>query len=299
MSQASSLSLILAVHGPRPALHPLLRCLARQTLRLERAEILVVRAESGPEFPANLDRWSAILRCRDFRRITIPGAETLSPLFNAGAEAARGKLLLFLQPGHRPLPAYLEACLGRLDADSDAAYTDRVLVNGNLLGCRRLPDYDPNLLRTANPLGEVALWRRAAFEDAGGFSERTAFPEWELWIRAAQTGHFGARVPRPLLSRAVLPGPGPCGEAPAGRQEALLVARNHAFFSPEVLRWALSLLRGERWARPLGFGRVPDVRQVRLLLSSGGPGAIRPDAVRPDAEAPDSVAHHSRPAASA
>lgn len=271
MPQAPHTTLILAVHGPRPALHPLMRCLALQTSGLTQCEIMVVRSGAGPSLPNNLDRWSAILRCRDFRCLESPEADALPLLFNAGAAAARSGLLLFLRPEHRPLPAYLECCLARIAAGADAAYTDRVLVNGNLLSCRRLPEYDPVLLRTANPLGEVALWTRSAFEDADGFSARAGFPEWELWIRAAQTGHFGERVPRPLLSRAVLDGSTAANETAPGRQEALLVARNHAFFAPEVLRWALALLRGERWARPLGFGRIPDVRQVRLLLAGAPP----------------------------
>lgn len=263
MPTPSHVSVVLAMDRDTPLFHPLMRSLVRQTTGLGDVQVLVVRPRTDAPFPAGLQRWSAILPCREFLLLDADGTGKAA-LANAGAARAEGRSLLFLSPGHRLLPGFLETCLAELDQGADGVYVDRILAEDRVLRRHNLPDFLPRALQTANPLGQAVLLRRELFERCGGLSGRTSYAFWELWIRACQQGFVLRRVPRPLLLSTL---PAPLQEVNA-RQEALLVVRNHAFFPDLVLRWALALLRGEAWALPMGPGRTPNERQVRLLLEN-------------------------------
>ncbi|HBR07118.1 MAG TPA: hypothetical protein DD766_09115 [Desulfovibrio sp.] len=278
MLSQPNVSMVLTMDGDIRLFHSLLRSLVRQTASLADVQVVAVRSSEGAPFPAGLLRWSAILPCREFLLLDTP-AEGSTGLANAGAARAEGRHLLFLMPGHRLLPNYLETCLTALENGADAAYSDRMLSDGRVLRRHNLPDFNPRVLQTGNPLGRAVLLKRALFEACGGLGPRTRFGFWELWIRAAQNGFTLARTRQPLL---VASTPGQTPDV-SGRHEALVVVRNHAFFPDLVLRWALALLRGESWALPMGPGRTPNERQVRLLLENA---ALRRETqpVRPAAE---------------
>lgn len=256
-------SVVLTMGSDTPLFHPLMRSLVRQTSGLADVQVIAVRPKRNGPHPAGLLRWSAILPCREFLLLDEDG-ESTAALANAGAARAEGRCLLFLMPDHRLLPTYLETCMTDLVPGVDAIYSDRVLDEGRIMRRHSLPGFNPRVLQTANALGQAVLLRRELFEDCGGFSARTRFCFWELWIRANLQGFTLKRTARALLLAKTA---GPSQDV-SGRHEALLVVRNHTFFPDLVLRWALALLRGEAWALPMGPGRAPNERQVRLLLEN-------------------------------
>ncbi|MDY0305744.1 MAG: glycosyltransferase family 2 protein [Desulfovibrio aminophilus] len=283
MRERPSISVILVADGRQTSFQPLMRSLARQASLLREVQVVVARGEGDPGFPPSLLRWGAILPCRDFVFLET-GDSGQSSVANAAVRRAEGEALLLVDSRHRLLPGHLETCLDALKQGAHAAYTDRVLMDGNLLRYRRLPDFHPDVLRVGNPLGRAVLLRRELWEENGGLSGRTRLGHWEMWIRATLRGKTLIRVPRPLLCRAappvVTPGVTPVED---GRHEALLVIRNPAFFPDTVVRWALALLRGEPWALPAGPGRAPNERQTRLMLENAPVQRTRP----PAADAPD------------
>ncbi len=280
MRDTAALSVILLARGQDTSFHTLLRSLARQSSELRRIQILAARAADDPAFSGGLTRWSAILPCRDFVFLESAATDPMS-LANEAAARADGRCLLFLDPGQRLLPDYLQTCLAALDQGADAVYTDRIQANGKVLACRLLPDFQPDVLRTGNPLGRTLLLRRELFEENGGLCGRSGLGHWEMWLRATQRGRSLVRAPRPLLCRQ---DNGSAQEPATGRNEALLVVRNQGFFPSLVLRWALALLRGESWALPIGPGRVPNELQARLLLENAA-ARRAPDQAAPAAEA--------------
>ncbi|MES9995544.1 hypothetical protein [Desulfovibrio aminophilus] len=279
MRERPSISVILVADGRQSSFQPLMRSLAHQASLLREIQVVAARGEGDLGFPPSLLRWGAILPCRDFVFLENADNGTAS-LVNAAVRRAEGEALLLVDSRHRLLPEHLGTCLDALKQGAHAVYTDRVLMDGNLLRYRRLPDFHPDVLRVGNPLGRAVLLRRELWEENGGLSGRTRLGHWEMWIRATLRGKTLVRIPRPLLCRAA---PSVATPVDDGRHEALLVIRNQAFFPDTVVRWALALLRGEPWAMPAGPGQAPNERQTRLMLENAPVQRTR----TPVADAPD------------
>jgi glycosyltransferase involved in cell wall biosynthesis len=134
---------------------------------------------------------------------------------NAGARAATGSLLAFLDADDRWSPDWLAQMLEALTArgaDATACAYRLVDAGGAPIGTLRMapmPTVESLLTfqGTVAPLGSNMLIRRAAFESAGGWDERLALSQdWELLFRLLASGSALAYLDEPLTDYRQHPG---------------------------------------------------------------------------------------------
>lgn len=126
--------------------------------------------------------------------VNEPASEHPARSRNRGIERARGEYLLCLDPHDGLRPDYVELCAAALDSDPSAgfAYTDNEDLASDAYHAVR--DYDFESLTTRNFLGSVALFRRSAWEAAGGFDATMPYDDWDFWIGCGAAGHPGVKV---------------------------------------------------------------------------------------------------------
>ncbi len=140
-----------------------------------------------------------------FARIIDSGARGASAARNAGAAAARGQFLVFLDADDWLHPRFLEWCLDVHQQGAKGAreyvYTDLKLVEGQAAEVYRLPDLDgtENLIKSVNAI--TTLLPRAAFEEVGGFDERMAgWEDWDFYLALSVAGWCPVHLPDALLA---------------------------------------------------------------------------------------------------
>lgn len=277
-------SIVVHSHGDVHTLRRTFQSIGRQTFGLDRVEVVFAPVGPGDPGLALAGQWRDILACPRFSILSAEPGQGPAEQRTSGLAAARGRCLVGLASSVRLDPRFLELGLAALDGrvDADLAYSDYLHAGPRGQGLIRLPDFDPDLLRSRNIVGPVVLLRRQVFEECGGFRDNTLYLDWDFWLRAASRGHGFVRVPQPLYS--VEDGPGGHSfrvRAEDGRAKAMLVINNHAFFDARVLRWALEYLRGAAWATACSFGVIPGGREVsRLIGESLDPAAGRGEADR-------------------
>ncbi len=200
------ISVIIPTLNEAAYLPRLLEALARQTRRPD--EVIVADAGSADGTAEIARAWGA--------RVVSGGRPAAGR--NAGARAARGTWLVFLDADVVPRPDFLEKAMGEIEARGlDVATclmeplsprpTDRVfheVANGYLLALQRVSPRAP---------GFCILIRRALHEAIGGFDETLALAEDHDYVRrASRRGRFGVltavRIPvstRRVEEEGVLP----------------------------------------------------------------------------------------------
>jgi len=134
--------------------------------------------------PSALSQWPL--------EVLSPHGATLAEARNAGAAAASGDWLCFLDADDELEPGYLDALLaGTADLRAPAV--------------RYGPDADPVTFEDRNdfrmnPCVIGTLLRRSMFDDVGGFWEERAWEDWSLfrrcWLAGASIEHIPAAVYR-------------------------------------------------------------------------------------------------------
>jgi len=118
------------------------------------------------------------------------------------------EFLVFLDADDWIEPAFVSRLAGRLAQEQSAgraqdvshAYCQERLV-GLGTGIWEVPEWDPLLLMFTNLHPVTTLVRRDRFEAVGGFDEsmRGGYEDWDLWLKFAERGWRGIRVPEPLF----------------------------------------------------------------------------------------------------
>ncbi len=119
---------------------------------------------------------------------------------NTALEHARGELVLPLDADNQLLAGGLALLLAALDAEPDAAFAYGLLREfdeSGPVGLRGLYPWDPERLRYGNYVDALALIRRDALVELGGYATdmpEQGYEDWDLWCRFAQHGLRGAWV---------------------------------------------------------------------------------------------------------
>jgi hypothetical protein len=129
-----------------------------------------------------------------------PANRGLPSTRNTAIEHARGEYVLLLDADNELFPNCLERLVEALESDPGASFAYGILQKFDDDGPKGLlgvPGWDPHRLRVTNYIDALALIRRSALEEAGGFDTDVSLYGWEdydLWCRIAEGGGYPAHV---------------------------------------------------------------------------------------------------------
>ncbi len=172
----------------------------------ERAELVIV--DDGSREARTL-AVLADLRRLGYRVIAQENAG-LAAARNRGIREARGRYLLPLDADNRLCPGFPAAAAAVLDAAPEVGvvYGDREEFG---LRSGRVPvqEFDLDGLLRSNFIDACAVFRRAVWEEGGGYDgamPAQGWEDWDLWIGAAERGWRFHRLPGVTFEYRVRPG---------------------------------------------------------------------------------------------
>ncbi|MGO9956798.1 MAG: glycosyltransferase family 2 protein, partial [Solirubrobacteraceae bacterium] len=218
-------------------------------------------------------------------RITVlahPNAGQPAIPRNRAIERARGRYVVSLDADDRLSPTALERCAAELDGDPRAglAYLQRQDFGSS---CELHPhlDWRVEQLKRANFLSSSAMFRRPAWEAAGGYSTNVrGYEDWDLWLGIAEAGFTGRRTLGALFYYRRHEG-GVYSESTDGDQrlKAQVVVNRSGMFGDGVLGWARGVLARDQDALdvPEQLGVVPVIPDPPHPLRIARDRAVRAD----------------------
>lgn len=198
-------------------------------------EIVVVN--DGSTDPLTIAKLQGLSRPRT--RVLHTPNRGLPAARNAGIAAASGRYILPLDADDRIAPAYIEKAVAVLDAGPDVGV---VYCRAELFGDRRgewgLPEYQfPDVLFSPR-IFAAALFRRADWEDAGGYSDlfRGGWEDYDFWLSLIGRGRRVVRLPEALFYYRQLAGSMARGMDDAYRVKAfrLLFERHRKLYESHI-----------------------------------------------------------------
>lgn len=281
MTKQPLVTIIIANKGQTKHLPLLFQSLQDQSGCLEDSEIFFVDQGSEDSSLLYVRAMAPSLGCQGWDIVQIDAEQGgAGAAFNVGLSQAMGKYALCLKPVVRLGKNFLQQCVRTLEDNPglDFAYSSFVQQTGQVDQIKRLPRFSPEALRQANIIGPAVLMRSELFGAELHYCEACPYADWDFWVRAAALQNSFARIATPL---AFVDGVESVEMDPKadGAAKARIVCNTPGFFEPEVLRWALSLLRKESWAKPYLPGIIPNAQDVARLWGSHAakPGASLPE----------------------
>jgi hypothetical protein len=201
------------------------------------------------------------------RRITVisqPNSGQPAIPRNRAIRRARGRYVVSLDADDTLAPATLELCAAALDADPTVgmayARQNNLGVSEELLNPT---PWSLERLKRANFLNCATMYRRDAWEAAGGYSTNVrGYEDWDLWLGIALAGYRGRSVPEATFNYRIHQG-GVYSQAKGGDQtlKAQIVINRSALYGDGVLEWAHGVLMGDpvALAIPHQLGIVPEI----------------------------------------
>jgi hypothetical protein len=262
------LSIIIYVDEQMPTLPRLLQTIRNQHPHGLDYEIIIGTSDS--KVIAELQQWNTINGDNTIYTCLIENGTCTAEAKNQCLLKARGSCFTCLTQDNRLSPDYMRS-MEQLITDTnppDIIYPDHLRMPPpeirSTSGYASLPDFNADMLRRSNILGPAVLVRKRVWE-AAHFRSNAIYHEWDLWIQATLLEFSFAHIQECLVSGEVNT-PGFRQRAEDGRGKALLVINNHAFFHMHTVRWAMAYLRGDQWASPWAFMRIPTSLEVTQMM---------------------------------
>ena len=151
-------------------------------------------SEAALSFLANHDRFAIRVLAHDGNR--GPG-----PTRNTIIEHARGELIFMLDADNVMFPSALPKLVAALEADPAAAFAYGMLAfyqDGRPTQLVSHRPWDPQRLRNGNEIDAMALIRRTALHEVGGYAvdrRLAGHEDYDLWCRIADQDGHGVLVP--------------------------------------------------------------------------------------------------------
>jgi hypothetical protein len=192
-------SVLLTVHDYADLVGDALRSVALSELR--DVEVVAVDDASSDDSVDAIRRasgehpWLSVRLVRRGRNHGLPAARNLA------AAHARADLLFVLDADNAVLPLGLGKLAHALDDDPGAAFAYGIIEAFDASGpCGMMSwrDWDPARLRHGSFVDAMAMVRRAALEQVGGYPTDASLAGWEdfaVWVAMADAGLRGIRVP--------------------------------------------------------------------------------------------------------
>lgn len=164
---------------------------------LEALDLIVVDDASTDDSLAVARRWLEQHAGRFNRAVLIRNTPNAGLGFtrNVGFAAAETRFVLPLDADNRLAPEMCEQALAAADRSGAALVYARIRQFGD--GAELMGDwrYDPARLISGNFIDAMALVRRSAWADVGGYDHvRYGWEDYDFWCRFAERGHFAERL---------------------------------------------------------------------------------------------------------
>ena len=168
------------------------------SLRAEEPHELVV-VDDGSTDGATLAALAALER--EGTRVVARDNGGLAAARMSGVAATEAPYVFPLDADDLLLPGALAALADALDARPRAAvaWGDLQLFGAFDLHVRTAEALDPWLITYLSEVPGTSMVRRAALDDAGGWSLRSGYEDWDLWLALAERGWTGVRIERDVL----------------------------------------------------------------------------------------------------
>ena len=136
------------------------------------------------------------------RVIHLPQNMGLPAARNTGIREAQGKYICCLDADDKLQATYLEKATALMESNRGISFVGSwTQVFGSESRVWYAKQFDPDEILYANQFNSLAVFRRIAWEQAGGFFEemREGFEDWEFWVRLTSLGYRGYQIPEKLI----------------------------------------------------------------------------------------------------
>jgi len=191
------ISVVIPCYNHGKFLDEAIKSILSQTI--QDLEIIVVN--DGSTDPETLGILSPLERPKT-RVIHLAQNMGLPAARNTGIRQARGKYVCCLDADDKLQATYLEKALAVMEVNAGITYVGSwTQVFGRESRVWYAPPFDPDQILYFNQFNSLAVFRRAAWEEAGGFFEemRAGFEDWEFWVRLTGHGFRGYQIPEKLI----------------------------------------------------------------------------------------------------
>ena len=191
----ADITIILPVYNYADFVVEALQSVAAQTVQT--LDLIVVDDASPDDSLAMVRDWIAAHGGRFNRIVVLRHSANAGLGFarNSGFAAAETPFVLPLDADNRLRPDACAVLLAAL-APQEAAFAYPAIQafgsKGDIFGCE---DFSPLRLQRGNHIDAMALVRKAAWAEAGGYDHvQYGWEDYDFWCRLVERGHFGMRV---------------------------------------------------------------------------------------------------------
>jgi glycosyltransferase involved in cell wall biosynthesis len=180
---------------------------------------------------------------------------------NAGIERATGEYILCLDADDRLGPDYLMLCAAALDDNPSAAIAySNYRTFGEEETLVEAPPWDARRELEGNFIPTASMFRREAWEQAGGYGPWVSHEDWDLWVGCIERGWQGVHVEGAMwFYRVQSSGIYLTNLHRDQEHKARLVSKHPSLYNSEQQRWAAGVLAGDAQALCAGRakGQIP------------------------------------------
>jgi hypothetical protein len=191
-------SVLLTLHNYADYVGEALRSVALSELR--ELEVVVIDDASTDNSVEVVRESSADLPWLSVKLVRLARNRGLPTARNIALEHANAELLFVLDADNSILPYGLERLAGALERDPEAAFAYGIIQAFDGRGPSGLMnwlDWEPERLREGNYIDAMAMLRRTALEEVGGYATDPTLYGWEdfdLWAKMGSRGMRGVLV---------------------------------------------------------------------------------------------------------
>jgi glycosyltransferase involved in cell wall biosynthesis len=197
---------------------------------------------------------------------------------NVGIDRARGEYILCLDADDKIGPEFLRACVAALDAAPQAgiAYADFQMFDEADTLQQPPPSWNSRVECDCNFVGSASVFRRRAWEQAGGYETDLAmvgYEDWDFWVSCVEQGWTGVKAPGALWYYRVHGGSVYSTHVRRDQElKARIVLKHPTLYCENQRHWATAILAGDPLAAQIGtragwmpvFAAAPPVTRAAI-----------------------------------